>query len=312
MCGMQSTSTPSSGASFFMLGCGQSVPHSTRSGNFSTSGLGERHDVVVGRTGDRHPLRACHLDPEVLVLVHQPVEALVLRVIDALLHVRRAHVIDHDRGRQRGEEGFEVGQVRHLEIDHDVPAERRHPRGDPLQHLARGEIDQAAHEVEAHAAHPRPVHGLELGVGDLLAHEGDALGLVAGGFERIDHRPIVLAVAGRLHDHVLVEPEEIAQREQLFLGRVAGRVFALGRVGKFRLRAEHVAVRIDRARRRPVFRLRRVGMERDVACAHRHGVRLQKSVSTPAQAPARRPARRRRTWWRARAWCRSASSDGSR
>ena len=36
MCGMKSTSKPSSGMWFLRFGCGQSVPHSTRSGNSST------------------------------------------------------------------------------------------------------------------------------------------------------------------------------------------------------------------------------------------------------------------------------------
>ena len=125
----------------------------------------------------------------------------------------------------------------------------------------------------------------------------------------------------RLHDHVLVEAEKIAQREQLFLRRVARRVFALRRIGKFRLRPEHMAMRIDRARRRLEFRLRRIGMERDVTRRHRHAAsplnchareggfnpdvtdRRLRDVSSPA--PATRPGRRRRTWWRARA-CRRA------
>ena len=79
-------------------------------------------------------------------------------------------------------------------------------------------------------------------------------------------------MAGRLHDHVLIEAEKVAQREQLLLGRIAGRVFALGRVGKRRFRAEHMAMRIDRTRRWLVFRLRRIGMKRDVAGAHGHGM----------------------------------------
>ena len=45
----------------------------------------------------------------------------------------------------------------------------------PLEHVARREIDQARHEVEAHAVHAGAVHRLELGVGDLRADEGDAL-----------------------------------------------------------------------------------------------------------------------------------------
>ena len=48
------------------------------------------------------------------------------------------------------------------------------------------------------------------------------------------HGAVVGAVAGRLHDHVAREAEKIAQRAQLFLRRVAGRVFALGRVRELR------------------------------------------------------------------------------
>src|SRR5262249_24988899 len=159
---------------------------------------------------------------------------------------------------------------------------------------------QTLDEVEAHAAHAGAVHGLELGVADLLADEGDAPRLVGGAFERVHHRPIVLAVARGLHDHVLVEAEKVAQREQLLLGSVARGVLALRRMGKAALRPEHGAVRIDRARRRPVLRLRRVGMERDVACAHRHRWRLLAAsvlATRRARARATRPAPRRRTWW---------------
>ena len=61
---------------------------------------------------------------------------------------------------------------------------------------------------------------------------GDAARLAAGRLERIDHRAVVGAVAGGLHDDVAREAEVVAQREQLLLARVAGRVLALGRVGE--------------------------------------------------------------------------------
>src|SRR5262249_26673212 len=126
-----------------------------------------------------------------------------------------------------------------------------------------------------------------------------ALGLALRARERVDQRAIVLGVAGRLHDHVLVEAEKVAQREQLFLGRVTGRVFALGRVGKFAFRPEHVAVRIDGARWRDVLRLRRIGMKRDIAWAHRHGP-FPSRASNPARARANRLGPPPRTWSRAR------------
>jgi hypothetical protein len=60
---------------------------------------------------------------------------------------------------------------------------------------------------------------------------------------------VVGAVAGRLHDHVLVEAEEVAQREQLVFRRVARRVLPLGRVRKLRAWTEDVAVRVHCAGR---------------------------------------------------------------
>ena len=159
-------------------------------------------------------------------------------------------MVDHHGGGQRGEERLEIRQVRHFEIHNDMPAERRHPGGDPLQDVARGDIDQAAHEIEPHAAHAGSIHGLELGVGHLFAHEGDALGAALRGFERVHHGAVVLAVTAGLHDHVLVEAEKVPQREQLFLRRIAWGVFALRRIGEFGLRPEHMAMRVNRARRR--------------------------------------------------------------
>ena len=129
------------------------------------------------------------------------------------------------------------------------------------------------------------------------------LRLVVGIFERIDHRPVVLAVAARLHDHVLVEAEEVAQREQLFLGRVAGRVFALGREGK-----PGSPARTHGSARRPrppaaVFRLRRIGMKRNVAGTHRHG-----SISLRMRCLGS-PPRARDTQSRNRACVRTRRSD---
>ena len=147
----------------------------------------ERNDVVIRRPRDRHALRAGRLDPEILVPVHQPVKSLVLRMIDAFLDVGRAHVVDHDRRRQRGEKILKFGQIVHLEIDHDMPAELVHPRGDALEHVARREIDQPLEKIKAHAAHAGLVHPFELVVGHFLADKGDALGAARGRLRA--HRP---------------------------------------------------------------------------------------------------------------------------
>src|SRR6185312_3024323 len=66
--------------------------------------------------------------------------------------------------------------------------------------------------------------------------------------ERVDHRAVVGAVTGRLHDHVAGEAEMIAEREQLRLAGVAGGVFALGRIREPGPRPEHMAMRVDSPR----------------------------------------------------------------
>ena len=81
--------------------------------------------------------------------------------------------------------------------------------------------------------------------------------LAARVHERVDHRAVVGAVAGGLHDDVAREAEVVAQCEELRLAGVARRVLALGRERELRARAEHVAMRIDAARRRREARLRR-------------------------------------------------------
>ncbi len=107
---------------------------------------------------------------------------------------------------------------------------------DLVEHFTRREVHEPLHEVEPRAAHAGIVHVLQLRVGDAAIDGGDAARSVVRRTQRVHERPIVGAVAGGLHDHVLVEAETVAQREELFLRGVARRVFPLGRVRELRRR----------------------------------------------------------------------------
>ena len=99
-----------------------------------------------------------------------------------------------------------------------------------LKDLARGGIHQPLDEIEAHAAHAGFVNRrqfVSVISGRRKRHPWPGRAL-----ERVHDGAIVVAVAGGLHDDVALEAEEIAQGEELLLGRVAGRVFALRRIGK--------------------------------------------------------------------------------
>ena len=64
----------------------------------------------------------------------------------------------------------------------------------------------------------------------------------AAGDAGIDHGAVIRAVAGGLHNHVAGKAQVVAQRKQLILGRIAGRVLALGCKRELDARAKHMAM----------------------------------------------------------------------
>ena len=157
-------------------------------------------------------------------------------------------MVDDDGRRQAGEEILKLGQVRRLEIDDDMPVVLDDALGDLFQLVPRREVDQPLDEIEPHSPHARLMQPLQFRVGHLAPHGGDATRPAVAGKQGVDHGAIVGAVAGRLHDDVAIETEMVAQREQLRLAGVAGRVFALGRVGELSARPEHMAMGVNGCR----------------------------------------------------------------
>ena len=121
-------------------------------------------------------------------------------------------VDDHGRG-QPGEEVPQQRQLACLEVDDDVPAERLDAPGDLCQLVPGCEVDQALEEVETDAADTGVVQRLQLAIGDVAPDGGDATRFAGAAPDRIDHRAVIGAVTGGLHDHVAAEAEMVAQRE---------------------------------------------------------------------------------------------------
>ena len=112
---------------------------------------------------------------------------------------------------------------------------------------------------------PAACISLQLGVGDVAIDRRHAARPVVRRAQRVDERAVVGAVAGGLHDDVLVEAEAIAQREELLLRRIARRVLPLRRVRELVAGAEHVAVRVHRAGGNLERRDRRIRVKRQPA-----------------------------------------------
>ncbi len=87
-------------------------------------------------------------------------------------------------------------------------------------------------------------------VGETIVHDRNAPIAFRVGGDAIEHRRIVGAVAARLHDDRAFDAEMRMQRGEHLLRCILRRIAPVRRIGKFRRRPEHVAMRIARARRK--------------------------------------------------------------
>src|SRR5207344_2090977 len=106
-------------------------------------------------------LRAADLHPEPLV-PHQVEQLLEAGLVEAERRVDAPHVVDHDRHGGTLERGHELADQRALEMDLEMPAERRQPVAERDDVLDRRALAQVLHEVEADAAESEGVETAEL------------------------------------------------------------------------------------------------------------------------------------------------------
>ncbi len=126
---------------------------------------------------------------------------------------------------------------------------------DAVEHGHVGRAAEMLHEIETHAAHAAGVELVEILVGEAVVDDRDAAIALWVRRNAVEHRRVVGAVAARLHDDRALDAEMRMQRREHFLRRILRRVAPVRRIGKFRRRAEHVAMRVARARRQLESRL---------------------------------------------------------
>ncbi len=142
---------------------------------------------------------------------------------------------------------------------------------------------------------------------------GDPARHAGRGPQRVDHGPVVGAVAGGLDDDVAGETEVVAQREQLVLRGVARGVLALGGEGELGRGTEDVAVGVDRPLGHPEGRGARVLVPVQPARGLLEGLaHAQSSYRRPSSASGSRIPYMSRPSSPARNRCRLSSSVASR
>ena len=151
-------------------------------------------------------------------------------------------MVDHHRQREGGQQGAEFDYVLGLQMQHQMPAQRRDPRHDPQHQIQLGRAPEMAGEGEPHPAHPALVQPLEIRLGERIVDHGDAAVAAAAAGDGVQHGRIVGAAAARLHDDRALEPEDVLQPAEVLHRRVGRGVGAALRIGESVGRAEDVAM----------------------------------------------------------------------
>src|SRR5665213_3600031 len=102
----------------------------------------------------RKSLRTGDFGPDILILFHQPKKASEFGALDRLCDVGATHVVDDHLRLNRREEIPSFGEIGRLEIDDDVPAERRNLFDDSVVVPVGFGINQAANVLKRTARTP--------------------------------------------------------------------------------------------------------------------------------------------------------------
>ena len=154
------------------------------------------------------------------------------RLIDAVRRRHAAHVIDHERQRQRADHRRQRHDVGRIEMQHHMPAAALDAVDHAVEHRHVGRAAQMLDEIEAHAAHAAGIRACRSRIAETVVDYGDAAIAFGVGRDAIEHRRVVGAMAARLHDHRTLDAKMRVQRGQHFLRRVFRRVAAVGRIRK--------------------------------------------------------------------------------
>ncbi len=168
---------------------------------------GKPPDIVVARcAGSRRLVRRGQLHPCVAA-IEQASQCEEGRRIRRDGRQELARVIDDDTRRQPRQRRLDLAQRAAVELQVDMPAERRDPRGHPLQIAPLRSAARQHHE--AHAAHAGGMQTFQLGLRHVDRYRRDAARLRAQCGQGVERAPVVEAIAGRLHDDHTREAERL-------------------------------------------------------------------------------------------------------
>ena len=159
----------------------------------------------------------------------------------------RAHVIDHDLGREAAEHGVEIGMVLDVEQELHVPAQLLDALGQPARHAELQAGPGGA--VDAETANAGLGQAPQLIVGDVLADQRDAAQPAGVCLDRIDDEAVVVAVEPGLHQHAAREARGVEHREIVVEIHRRRRIEPRRGVGILVPRAEHVRMAVCGVRR---------------------------------------------------------------
>ena len=151
-------------------------------------------------------------------------------------------------------------QVDRIEMQIDMPAERRDHRNDAVEGRHVGHPAEMAHEVEAAPAEPTFMQLAKAALGDGIVDIGDGAKGAVADRDGIQRHPVVGAMHAGIDDDGATDPELFVQRLEIPERRVGRRIGPSRRVRIFVTGAEDVGMRVTRQRRKLEFRRSRIGI----------------------------------------------------
>ncbi len=180
----------------------------------------ERHNIVPGRIMVRAPIAVGQQNPPV-VAAEQLADQLEHGLLDAVVGMHVAHVIDDQRDGDLFQQVLDVEPFRPDRMDLHVPAEPFDAVDRASEAFrCRRQIERFP-EIEPGGTAARVVEALQFLVADAVVNDRDAA-IVGMGGQGVDNDVVVHAVRGSLHDHAAIEPEFSMHPRRRLDGRIGG------------------------------------------------------------------------------------------
>ena len=183
----------------------------------------ELHSVPIRRALPGDAIGSAHFHPNFLV-VEQCEQCLERGLFHPQRCIEAPHVVNDDGDGRAPERGREFRDQRRFHMNLQVPADPGEPLGEGDHLVDSWAARQMSHVVKACPAQSGSVQAPEFSIGNRQRDQTHAFVRAARSGNCISGDRVIESMAGRLHDHAMLNTQLLVQLEEQLLRRIGGRV----------------------------------------------------------------------------------------